>query len=602
MKRSTRILSIIMAIAMIVSSMVVVASADATPTISVVADEAGIVDGQISVDIVVANNPGVISMKLDLNYDEGLTIASVTDGDILGDCLHSDNLALNPYQLFWSNPTNGGESNPSNIEEDGVIATVVFNVSEDLAPGEYEISVDYNENADDEIFNAALANVAFDIEAAKATIVIEEPVVVEEIVLNEEELVLTEGDSFTLEATVLPEEAEYDVIEWTSDDEDVATVENGVVTAVAAGTATITAAIGDIKAECAVTVNAKEIPVASIELNKTEAALTVDDTLQLEATVSPADATDSTVAWSVEGDAVTVDDGLVTAVKAGTATVTAQAGDKTATCVVTVNAPVVEEPVAQIGTKTYTSVAEALAAAKSGDEVVMIADSTESVIMINPGVTLNIGTYTLTASNVIGFNGSKIYGANYSTSAYGKIVVPKDNVILTGNAYVNDADEPIVPIWVPSENCYVFTKFRFEMAHSTTGLAWTEATDESAESVAFRFQQNVDARVLNELLSDGNSDNALKLVVHLEWLGEDGTYKQDYVYNDYFVGFVSETDYSRLSYVPKYGYTYNGIFKFTLMGYESLNIDPNGLSVSAMLVSDTGVSVVGDIYTSAGVQ
>ena len=84
------------------------------------------------------------------------------------------------------------------------------------------------------------------------------------------------------------------------------------------------------------------IVVSGITLDKTELALTVGDAaVQLKATVAPDNATDKTVTWSIDKPAVaTVDkDGKVTAVAAGEATITAKAGDKTATCKVTVKAP-----------------------------------------------------------------------------------------------------------------------------------------------------------------------------------------------------------------------------------------------------------------------
>lgn len=80
------------------------------------------------------------------------------------------------------------------------------------------------------------------------------------------------------------------------------------------------------------------VAVTSVSLDKTTLTMDVDDVETLTATVAPGDATDKTVTWSVEPSGiVTVDDGSVTAVAAGTATVTATAGGKSATCTVTVN-------------------------------------------------------------------------------------------------------------------------------------------------------------------------------------------------------------------------------------------------------------------------
>ena len=79
------------------------------------------------------------------------------------------------------------------------------------------------------------------------------------------------------------------------------------------------------------------VSVTSIELNKTSTSIGVDETETLKATVKPDNATDKTVTWSSDKIAVaTVDNGVVTAVSKGTATITAKAGDKTATCTVTV--------------------------------------------------------------------------------------------------------------------------------------------------------------------------------------------------------------------------------------------------------------------------
>jgi uncharacterized protein YjdB len=85
------------------------------------------------------------------------------------------------------------------------------------------------------------------------------------------------------------------------------------------------------------------IPVESISLNKTSFALVVGGTETLTATVNPSDATDKTVTWKSSSTSVaTVDNnGAVKAIAKGTATITATAGGKSASCLVTVSENVV---------------------------------------------------------------------------------------------------------------------------------------------------------------------------------------------------------------------------------------------------------------------
>ena len=157
-------------------------------------------------------------------------------------------------------------------------------------------------------------------------------------------LELTEGESASLTATVSPDNATDKTVTWSSSDATVATVDdNGKVTAVKAGTATITAKSGDKSASCAVTVKAAFVAVTSVELNKTSLELTEGNSETLTATVKPDNATDKTVTWSSsDSNIATVDgDGKVTALKEGTATITAKSGEKSATCSVTVSKKVI---------------------------------------------------------------------------------------------------------------------------------------------------------------------------------------------------------------------------------------------------------------------
>ena len=140
-------------------------------------------------------------------------------------------------------------------------------------------------------------------------------------------------------ATVNPEDATDKSVTWSSSDRLVATVNKGVVTAVGAGEATITAktADGGHTATCKVTVTSNA--VESVSLDKTELKLEKGQTGNITATVNPEDATDKSVTWSSSDRLVaTVNKGVVTAVGAGEATITAKTADggHTATCKVTV--------------------------------------------------------------------------------------------------------------------------------------------------------------------------------------------------------------------------------------------------------------------------
>ena len=174
------------------------------------------------------------------------------------------------------------------------------------------------------------------------------PVAANGVTLTPDKTTLNVGEKQTLTATVLPAYATNKNVTWVSSDTSVATVENGVVTAVGKGTATITVTTedGGYTATCEVTV---KLPVSAVTLNETSTALVVGNTKQLTATVAPANADDSTVTWkSGNTNVATVDQtGKVTAVGVGTTTITATAGGKSATCTVTVTAkPVPIEAIA----------------------------------------------------------------------------------------------------------------------------------------------------------------------------------------------------------------------------------------------------------------
>ena len=147
------------------------------------------------------------------------------------------------------------------------------------------------------------------------------------VTINDAPAELNEGDTGTLTATVSPENATNKDVAWSSDNTSVLAINEttGAYEAKAAGTATITAAAGGKTATCAITVKSAAIAVTGITIdNAPTEALFVNSTGTLTATVSPDNATDKTVTWSSS------DPDYV-----GSATITATAGDKTATCTIT---------------------------------------------------------------------------------------------------------------------------------------------------------------------------------------------------------------------------------------------------------------------------
>lgn len=174
-----------------------------------------------------------------------------------------------------------------------------------------------------------------------ATCAVEVDTPVTSISLDMPLLTLKKGDFALLTATVLPDDAMDKTVRWSSDNPAVASVDqNGKVTAVEVGRAKITASVGDVSASCSVLCIA--VPVSAVVLDKTSLSLAKGSAETLTATVSPADATDKTVRWSSDNPSVASVDqhGLVTAVNTGEATITAAAGDISATCTVSVFVPV----------------------------------------------------------------------------------------------------------------------------------------------------------------------------------------------------------------------------------------------------------------------
>lgn len=178
--------------------------------------------------------------------------------------------------------------------------------------------------------------------SASCSVCVKDPVVeVSSVTLSQTSLTLTEGESATLSATLSPDNATDRSIRWSSSDPEVASVADGLVKALAAGTAAITVSSSnpDISASCLVTVISRIISVTGVTLDRSEAALLVGEKMTLTATVHPDDATDKTVVWTSSDEKVAkVGHGEVSALSQGRCTITATTagGEFFSQCTVTV--------------------------------------------------------------------------------------------------------------------------------------------------------------------------------------------------------------------------------------------------------------------------
>lgn len=185
---------------------------------------------------------------------------------------------------------------------------------------------------------------------AKCTVTVKAKLVnVTGVTLDKDTLELEEGKTATLTATVTPADATDKTVTWTSSKENVATVTDGVVTAVAEGEAviTVTTKDGSFTAACKVTVTKGTVTppddpaVTEVKVTPATASVQVGETVELTAAVTTVGGAADTVTWTSSDPetAAVNENGLVTAKAVGSATITATSTfdpNQSATCTVTV--------------------------------------------------------------------------------------------------------------------------------------------------------------------------------------------------------------------------------------------------------------------------
>ena len=212
-----------------------------------------------------------------------------------------------------------------------------------------------------------------------------------------------------LSAVVVPENASDKELTWISMNDAIATVDNGMVTAVSAGMTTIIASTKEgLSATYSVTVQDSVVEVTGIKLNKTTDTAIEGTVLVLSATVTPNNADEKKVLWSTDNEAVAKvsKNGTVTCVSPGKAMITAKTANGTAAnCAITV--------IADAGNVREIYLNKVAATILEGDSICLTASivpknaengmlhwesSDETVVTVNDGIVTGIseGTAVIT--------------------------------------------------------------------------------------------------------------------------------------------------------------------------------------------------------------
>ncbi len=166
------------------------------------------------------------------------------------------------------------------------------------------------------------------------------PIYVTKLKLSKSTDIINLRTADTLTATITPTNATDKNLRWVSSAPNVATVTNGIISAVNIGTTTITAFSEDGAKSDSCIVTITPIAVTAVKVNKTTDSIAIGGVDVLSATTTPIYATDTNVQWtSSNTNIVTVDNnGLITGISKGAALVTAISEDsgKTSSCTVTV--------------------------------------------------------------------------------------------------------------------------------------------------------------------------------------------------------------------------------------------------------------------------
>ncbi len=152
------------------TALLFVFSADAAGAALIEVNNAEVSAGEtVVVPVEISNNPGILSLYLDVRYDSALSLLEVRDTGLFSGGLFSENIASYPLKLSWDSSEKKSENTA-----DGIIAELVFKAKKDIPEGEYPVTVSFDE---EQVYDNALEKIPLKINNGKVSVVEEKTVI-----------------------------------------------------------------------------------------------------------------------------------------------------------------------------------------------------------------------------------------------------------------------------------------------------------------------------------------------------------------------------------------------------------------------------------------
>lgn len=349
------------------------------------------------------------------------------------------------------------------------------------------------------------------------------------VTINPKSASITVGESVSLTATA----SDGSAIVWSSSDEAVATVTNGVVTGVAAGSARIIASSGDVSAECAVTVTAAQVEepdYVRISISVVILNVEVGETRTIKAIAADG----SELTWESSNPAVaTVSDGLVTAVAKGSAVISAKSGENSATCAVHVRN--VGEALPKTVSKTLTDTVIDHTYNDYTSTVPSLWNELESTDSNNDQIMSFLGSAFF--SYDFEFANGKKFNEDGSINAAG--IIPGKFVTTYAAAVgLEDVTSKYAEDWGLTEEQVETGGYAWKIT-LRDDLAWDDGTAIFAEDFVYTMQQQLDP-LFQYKRADSFYNNAVKIHNARDYVyqGQQGWFAADTPYDAYDASLV----------------------------------------------------------------